>query len=115
MILLALEFDSAIGDEVDLPLPTAESKEELDEEDEEVEEEIEEELDGEDEGNRREEEREESEAETSESEAVMVSPRHSRAKAVTDVRRLVFYKLKSIYSPTYSQAMICRLHLSKSW
>ena len=111
MILLALEFDSTLGDEVDLLLPTAESKEELDEEDEEVEEEIEEELDEEGEGNWREEERGESGAETSESEAVVVSPRHSRARNVTDVRRLIFLKLR----PAYSHPTICRPHLLNSW
>ena len=88
------EFDSTLGDETDIPLPTSESKEELDEEDEEVEEEIEEEEEeGEgDEGqeNPREDEKGESGAETSESEAVMVSPRHSRAKSVTDVRMYCF-------------------------
>ena len=74
-MLFILEFDSTIGDEVDLPFPTAESKEELDEE-----------ADAE----RREEERRESGAETSESEQVVVSPRQSRLKAVSNVRSLVF-------------------------
>lgn len=79
------EFDSTLGEEVDIRLPAAESKEQVDEEDEgqEVEEEIDEEE--EEEENQREEIPGESGAETSESEAVVVSPRHSRAKSVTKV------------------------------
>jgi len=101
------EFDSTLGDETDIPLPTSESKEELDEEDEEVDEEIEEEEEeGEgDEGeeNPREDEKGESGAETSESEAVMVSPRHSRAKSVTNVLFcfFVFVFFNSDYTAIY--------------
>ena len=72
---------------MDIPLPSAESKEEVDEE---VEEEIDEEEDEEEEENEREEEKGdglgESGAETSESEAVIVSPRHSRAKSAAQVK-----------------------------
>jgi len=78
---------------VDIPLPSAESKEEVDDEEEpaeEVEEEIDEEEEEEEEENKREEEKGdgpgESGAETSESEAVMVSPRHSRAKSAVQVK-----------------------------
>ena len=92
MWFFALDFDSTIGDEVDLPIPAAESKEELDEEEqaEEVEEEIDEEEEEEEEENEKEEEEGgsglvESGAETSESEAVVVSPRHSRAKSALQV------------------------------
>lgn len=75
---------------MDIPLPSAESKEEINEdEEEEVEEEI-------DEGEEAEEDQRvgqleetfgESGAETSESENVVVSPRHSRAKSATYVSR----------------------------
>ena len=81
-------FDSSIGEEVDIPLPSAESKEEINE-DEEVEEEIDEgEEDEEDKKvGQQEEPFGESGAETSESENVVVSPKHSRAKSVTNVSR----------------------------
>lgn len=86
----SLDFDSTLGEEVDIPLPSADSKEEVNEEEEpaeEVEEEIEEE---EEEENEREGEKVygpgESGAETSESEAVVVSPRHSRAKSAVQVK-----------------------------
>ena len=82
---------------MDIPLPVAESKEEVNENDEQEEEEVEEEIDEEvekDEEDRREEKREdflgESGAETSESENVVVSPRHSRAKSALNVRREFF-------------------------
>ncbi|KAJ7360419.1 Protein fantom [Desmophyllum pertusum] len=94
------DFDSTLGEEVDIPLPAAESKEGLDEEEEESAEEVEEEIDEEiaedeeEEEEEAEDEREqekgdgpgESGAETSESEAVVVSPRHSRAKSAVPVR-----------------------------
>ena len=90
MRFCSLDFDSTLDEEVDIPLPSAESKEEVDEEEEpaeEVEEEIDEEE--EEETNEREEEKGdglgESGAETSESEAVVVSPRHSRAKSAVQV------------------------------
>jgi len=57
---------------------------------EEIEEEEEEGEGDEGQENPREDEKGESGAETSESEAVMVSPRHSRAKSVTDVRMYCF-------------------------
>lgn len=83
-------FDSTIGEEVDIPLPSADSKEEINEdEEEEVEEEIDEgEEDEEDQRvGRQEETFGESGTETSESENVVVSPRHSRAKSATNVSR----------------------------
>ena len=75
---------------MDIPLPSAESKEEINEdEEEEVEEEIDEgEEDEEDQRiGQQEETFVESGAETSESENVVVSPRHARAKLVTNVSR----------------------------
>lgn len=93
MRFCSLDFDSTLGEEVDIPLPSAESKEEVDEEEEpaeEVEEEPDEEEAEEEEGNEREEEKGdgpgESGAETSESEAVVVSPRHTRAKSAVQVK-----------------------------
>lgn len=87
MRFCSLDFDSTLGEEVDIPLPSAESKEEVDEE---VEEEPDEEEEEEEEGNEREEEKGdgpgESGAETSESEAVVVSPRHTRAKSAVQVK-----------------------------
>lgn len=83
-------FDSTIGEEVDIPLPSADSKEEINEdEEEEVEEEIDEgEEDEEDQRvGQQEETFWESGTETSESENVVVSPRHSRAKSATNVSR----------------------------
>lgn len=83
-------FDSTIGEEVDIPLPSADSKEEINEDDEE---EVEEEIDEgeEDEEDQRVGQQEEtfgeSGAETSESENVVVSPKHSRAKSATNVSR----------------------------
>ena len=90
MRFYSLEFDSTLGEEVDIPLPSAESKEEVDEEEEPAEE-VEEEIDEEEEEeNQRVEEKGdgpgESGAETSESEAVVVSPRHSRAKSAVQVK-----------------------------
>lgn len=83
-------FDSTVGEEVDIPLPSADSKEEINEdEEEEVEEEIDEgEEDEEDQRvGQQEETFWESGTETSESENVVVSPRHSRAKSATNVSR----------------------------
>ena len=78
---------------MDIPLPSAESKEEVDDEEEpaeEVEEEIDEDEDEEEDENEKEKKKGdgpgESGAETSESEAVMVSPRHSRAKSAAQVK-----------------------------
>ena len=89
---------------MDIPLPSAESKEKVDEEEEpaeEVEEEIDEEEDEEEEENEREEEKGdgpgESGAETSESEAVMVSPRHSRAKSAAQVKLEFSMRLAAFY------------------
>ena len=89
MILLASDFDSTLGDEVDIPIPAAESKEEVGE----VEEELEEELEGQEnekeemreDGN--DEERAESGAETSDSEQVVVTPRSSRSKSAMKVKK----------------------------
>ncbi|XP_078365018.1 protein fantom-like isoform X2 [Oculina patagonica] len=108
----ASDFDSTLGDEVDLPIPAAESKEELDkEEEEEPAEEVEEDIDEEEEDEEEEEEEEEEEnnkeeekgdplgesgAETSESEAVVVSPRHSRAKSVAQPASTVVIQVTSL-------------------
>ncbi|XP_020602821.1 protein fantom-like isoform X2 [Orbicella faveolata] len=99
----ASDLDSTLGEEVDIPLPSAESKEEVDDEEEpaeEVEEEIDEEEEEEEEENKREEEKGdgpgESGAETSESEAVMVSPRHSRAKSAVQVASTVVIQVTSL-------------------
>ena len=80
---------------MDIRLPAAKFKEQVDEEDEEQE--VEEEIDDEEEEeeNQREEIPGESGAETSESEAVVVSPRHSRAKSVTKVASEFFFNLKA--------------------
>lgn len=102
------DFDSTLGDEVDIPLPAAESKEELDDEAEEIEEEI----DGEDKEEEEEDEKEageeeseeeqkkgdtvwESANETSENE-VVVSPRHSRAKSVAKPASTVVVQVTSL-------------------
>ena len=84
----SLDFDSTLGEEVDIPLPSAESKEEVDEE-EEPDEDVEEEIEEEEEEEEKEEKGDgpgESGAETSESEAVVVSPRHSRGKSAVQVK-----------------------------
>lgn len=89
--VFSLDFDSTLGEEVDIPLPSADSKEDVNEEEEEPAEEVEEEIEEEEEEeNEREGEKGygpgESGAETSESEAVVVSPRHSRAKSAVQVK-----------------------------
>ena len=92
MVLFVLDFDSTLEDEVDIPLPTAESKEELDEVDEEIdegEEELGENEDEEEQSDDKEDqkgdERAESGAETSESEQVVVTPSPSRSKSALKV------------------------------
>lgn len=77
------DFDSTLGDEVDLPLPPAESREEVDEVDEEIEEELEGQGDEKEETgeDRSDEERAESGAETSEGDQVVVTGRSSRSKS----------------------------------
>lgn len=86
MIFLGSDFDSTLGDEVDLPLPPAESRDEVDEG-------IEEELEGqgdekEETGeDRSDEERAESGAETSEGDQVVVTGRSSRSKSAMKVKK----------------------------
>nr|XP_058967650.1 protein fantom-like [Pocillopora verrucosa] len=102
------DFDSTLGEEVDIPLPAAESGEELDEEGEENEEEIDEEVeedeeqDEEDVGQEESKEKQEKEddavesgTETSENE-VVVSPRHSRAKSVVNPTSTVVIQVTSL-------------------
>lgn len=99
------DFDSTLGEEVDIPFSAAESKEELDEEAEEIEEEMDEEDEEEDEKEAGEEESKEkrekedtvweSGTETSENE-VVVSPRHSRAKSVVKPASTVVVQVTSL-------------------
>lgn len=86
---VALDFDSTLGDEVDIPLPSAESREEVDEVDEEIEEELEGQEDEKEETGEdgSEEERAESGAETSEGDQVVVTGRSSRSKSAMKVKK----------------------------
>ena len=84
------ELDSTIGDEVDIPLPAEPSTNDFDEEDSE---EVEEEIKSEEKEEERKKKQsqgapEVSDAETSGSEAVMISPRHSRSKPAVRVSEL---------------------------
>ena len=94
---------------MDIPLPAAESGEELDEEGEENEEEIEEdeEQDEEDAGQEDSKEKQEKEdgavesgTETSENE-VVVSPRHSRAKSVVNVSKATNCEKKGLHRSSF--------------
>lgn len=89
MIFLGSDFDSTLGDEVDLPLPPAESREEVDEVDEEIEEELEGQEDEKEETGEdgTDEERAESGAETSEGDQVVVTGRSSRSKSAMKVKK----------------------------
>lgn len=97
------DFDSTLEDEVDIPLPTAESKEELDEVDEEIdegEEELGENEDEEEQSDDKEDqkgdERAESGAETSESEQVVVTPSPSRSKSALKRASTVVIQVTSL-------------------